>query len=158
MPGFEIMAIIAVDFDGTCVTHEYPRIGKDIGAAPVLRKLVENGHHLILYTMRGHFMDDKEYDHSNVRNPDDEYSEAPSCDALQEAVDWFDRNNIPLWHVNENPEQKKWTSSQKLYANCFIDDAALGVPLIRNPEMSKRPYVDWVAVEALLKEKGWIRE
>ncbi|MBQ3620159.1 MAG: hypothetical protein II940_00600 [Methanosarcinaceae archaeon] len=152
------MAIIAVDFDGTCVTHEYPRIGKDIGAAPVLRKLVENGHHLILYTMRGHFMDDKEYDHSNVRNPDDEYSEAPSCDALQEAVDWFDRNNIPLWHVNENPEQKKWTSSQKLYANCFIDDAALGVPLIRNPEMSKRPYVDWVAVEALLKEKGWIRE
>jgi hypothetical protein len=24
--------IIAVDFDGTCVTHEYPSIGKDIGA------------------------------------------------------------------------------------------------------------------------------
>ena len=24
--------IIAIDFDGTCVTHEYPKIGKDIGA------------------------------------------------------------------------------------------------------------------------------
>lgn len=33
--------VIAVDFDGTCVTHEFPKIGKDIGAIPVLRKLVE---------------------------------------------------------------------------------------------------------------------
>lgn len=24
--------IIAVDFDGTCVTHEFPRVGKEIGA------------------------------------------------------------------------------------------------------------------------------
>ena len=24
--------IIAVDFDGTCVTHEYPNVGKNIGA------------------------------------------------------------------------------------------------------------------------------
>ena len=43
---------IAIDFDGTCVTHEYPNVGRDIGAAPVLRKLVENGHKLILWTMR----------------------------------------------------------------------------------------------------------
>jgi hypothetical protein len=34
--------VIAVDFDGTCVTHEYPRVGQDIGAVPVLKKLVEN--------------------------------------------------------------------------------------------------------------------
>lgn len=33
--------VIAVDFDGTCVTHEFPKIGKDIGAIPVLRELVE---------------------------------------------------------------------------------------------------------------------
>lgn len=43
--------IIAVDFDGTCVTHEFPKVGRDIGAVPVLRKLVENGHKLILFTM-----------------------------------------------------------------------------------------------------------
>lgn len=41
--------VIAVDFDGTCVTHEFPKIGKDIGAIPVLRKLVEKGHQIILY-------------------------------------------------------------------------------------------------------------
>jgi hypothetical protein len=29
--------IIAVDFDGTCVTHEYPKVGRDIGAVPVLK-------------------------------------------------------------------------------------------------------------------------
>ena len=30
--------IIAVDFDGTCVTHEFPRVGAEIGAAEVLKK------------------------------------------------------------------------------------------------------------------------
>ena len=44
--------IIAVDFDGTIVTHEYPRIGRDIDAVPVLKELIENGHKIILYTMR----------------------------------------------------------------------------------------------------------
>lgn len=43
---------IGIDFDGTCVTHDYPRIGKDIGAVPVLKELVERGHKLILNTMR----------------------------------------------------------------------------------------------------------
>lgn len=41
--------IIAIDFDGTCVTHDYPRIGKDIGAVPVLKKIVENGHRLLRF-------------------------------------------------------------------------------------------------------------
>lgn len=31
---------IAVDFDGTCVANEYPNIGREIGAAEVLRGLV----------------------------------------------------------------------------------------------------------------------
>lgn len=29
--------IFCIDFDDTCVTHEYPNIGKDIGAIPVLK-------------------------------------------------------------------------------------------------------------------------
>jgi hypothetical protein len=43
---------ICIDFDGTCVTHEFPKVGKDIGAAPVLKELTEKGHRLILFTMR----------------------------------------------------------------------------------------------------------
>ena len=31
--------IIAIDFDGTCVTDEFPKIGKDIGAVPYSNKL-----------------------------------------------------------------------------------------------------------------------
>lgn len=27
-------ATIAIDFDGTVVTHAYPEIGEDVGAAP----------------------------------------------------------------------------------------------------------------------------
>ena len=43
---------INIDFDGTCVTHEFPNVGKSIGADKVLKRLVDNGHHLILFTMR----------------------------------------------------------------------------------------------------------
>ena len=46
--------VIAVDFDGTCVTHDYPAVGKEIGAVPVLKALVQAGHKLILFTMRDH--------------------------------------------------------------------------------------------------------
>ena len=43
---------INIDFDGTCVTHEFPSVGKSIGAEKVLKRLVDNGHQLILFTMR----------------------------------------------------------------------------------------------------------
>jgi hypothetical protein len=51
--------IIAIDFDGTCTSHDFPNIGKDIGAAPVLKDLIRNGHELILYTMRCDFKGDE---------------------------------------------------------------------------------------------------
>lgn len=34
---------ICIDFDGTCVTHEFPKVGKNIGAEIVLKELVGNG-------------------------------------------------------------------------------------------------------------------
>jgi hypothetical protein len=113
--------IIAIDFDGTCVTHEYPNIGRNIGAVPVLREIIKAGHQLILNTMR-------------------------SGKELHEAVDWFRQNNIPLYGINENPDQKSWTDSPKVYANIYIDDAALGCPLKYDLGMSDRPFVNWVTV------------
>jgi hydroxymethylpyrimidine pyrophosphatase-like HAD family hydrolase len=50
---------IAVDFDGTIVTHEYPRIGKPIPfAIEALKRLQqEDHHHLILWSVReGHLL------------------------------------------------------------------------------------------------------
>ena len=118
---------IAIDFDGTCVTHDYPRIGKDIGAVTVLKRLVEAGHKLILNTMR-------------------------SGNELQDAIDWFSTNGIELYGVNENPTQKRWTQSPKVYAHLYIDDAALGCPLRMNSNLSDRPFVDWEVVAYLLFE------
>ena len=124
--------IIGVDFDGTVVTHEYPEVGKDVGAVPVLKKLVDNGNQLILFTMR---------DSKNG--------------TLQDAVDWFKKNGIELYGVNTNPTQS-WTDSPKAYCHLYIDDAALGIPTVENPD--GRPYVDWARVEELLKEKGILPE
>ena len=123
--------IIAVDFDGTCVTHEFPRIGKDIGAQRVLKKLVQNGHQLILWTIRS--------------------GNRKTADVLVPAVEWFEQNGILLFGVNEHPHQKEWSMSPKAYANLYIDDAALGCPLITDPTMSDRPYVDWAKVEVMLQ-------
>ena len=45
--------IIAVDFDGTIVTHAYPKIGKEIsGAISTLKRIQADGHRLILWTVR----------------------------------------------------------------------------------------------------------
>jgi hypothetical protein len=37
-----------------------------------------------------------------------------------------------------------------VYANLYIDDAALGCPTILDPAVSDRPFVDWTAVEYYL--------
>lgn len=122
--------IIAIDFDGTCVTHEYPNVGKDVGAAPILKKLVEKGHKLILFTMR-------------------------SGNLLDDAVKWFEQNDIELYGVNENPTQKEWTDSPKAYAQLYIDDAALGCPIKRD-ERESRSYVDWETIEKWFKASNII--
>lgn len=130
--------ILAIDFDGTCTTHDYPNVGKDIGAASVLKKLADKGHQLMLWTMRG-----------NKPTSDNR-------DTLAEAVNWFKDNDIPLWGINENPDQVAtgWTNSNKQYAQMYIDDAALGAPLKYDPTFHHRPYVDWVLVEEMLIAKG----
>lgn len=116
--------IFAIDFDGTCVTHEYPEIGRQIGASRVLNRIVKEGGKLILWTMR-------------------------SGKELQDAVDWFKINNIPLYGIQRNPTQDSWTNSPKCYAKIYIDDAALGCPLKQGLK-GERPFVDWDKVETML--------
>lgn len=122
---------IAVDFDGTCVTHDYPEVGKDIGAIPVLRALRKNGHHLILNTMR----DGQE---------------------LEDAKMWFAYNGINLFGANNNPTQSGWTTSPKVYAQLYIDDAAMGCFLCYDPNFHSRPYVDWKETASYLHARGLI--
>ncbi len=134
---------IAVDFDGTCVKHKYPAVGEDIGAVPILKELVKNGHSLILFTMRS----DKE----GISPVTNDLQQG----GLVDAISWFVDNNILLSGIQCNPTQASWTSSPKCYAHIYIDDAALGCPLIY-PE-GERPYVNWKKVRQLLKKQGVIK-
>ena len=138
---------ICIDFDGTCVTHEFPSIGKDIGAIPVLKELVKNNHKLILFTMRSNMKDVKGLDY-NIHSQSGNY--------LDEAVEWFKNNKIPLYGINVNPDQITWTESPKAYGHLYIDDAALGIPLKYNINISERPFVDWEEVYKLLKSQNVI--
>ncbi len=119
---------IAIDFDGTCVTNNYPAMGGDIGAVPVLLELVKKEHKLILLTNRW----DKE---------------------LKAAELWFNTHDIPLFGINRNPVQWKFTKSSKVYANYYIDDAAIGCPLKEDKTLSKKPFADWVKIREILIEK-----
>lgn len=139
---------IAIDFDGTCVTHEFPRVGMDIGAVPILKKLTDNGHKLILFTMRSNRTDNNPIDDKNIQNVTGQF--------LDDAVNWFKQNNIPLYGIQTNPTQTEWTTSPKAYAQLYIDDAALGCPIKYDPYLSRNSFVDWEKVENLLKFKGLI--
>lgn len=121
---------IGIDFDGTCVEHAYPAIGKPLeGCIEVLEKLQKAGHKLILYTMR-------------------------SGERLDQAVEYLQDEGIEFYAVNNNPSQKYWTESPKIFCNLVIDDNTLGAPLTI-PERG-RPYIDWLEVEGLLIERGLI--
>lgn len=123
--------VIAIDFDGTCVEHEYPSVGMDVeGAVETLRALNNKGHRLILFTMR-------------------------SGDKLDKAVKWFKDREIELWAVNENPEQREWTESPKVFADVYIDDAALGCPIMFIDGV-RRPVINWRKVREWLEYHGYL--
>lgn len=122
---------VVIDFDGTCVSHDYPRVGADIGAVPILKEIQEQGHHLILFTMR-------------------------SGEKLQDAVDWFIQNDIMLYGIQTDPDQFKWTESPKAYGHLYIDDAALGIPLKFDKTISDRPFVNWVIAREMLVDAGFV--
>ncbi len=124
-------SILAIDFDGTCVTHLYPGLGNDVGAQPVLSALVAEGHRLVLFTMR-------------------------SGPHLVEARRWFSRNSIPLHGVNATPGQRRWTTSPKAHAALYIDDRGLGIPLCQDSNVAIMPFVDWTATRKLLEKGGWL--
>ncbi len=97
--------IIAVDFDGTIVEHEYPKIGKEIPFAIETLKQLQNEHHrLILWTVREGRL-------------------------LEEALDFCQERGLEFYAANKDyPEEKVGGRgfSRKLKADIFIDDRNLG--------------------------------
>ena len=98
--------IIAVDFDGTIVTHEYPKIGKEIPfATQTLKMLINDGHRLILWSVR-------------------------EGQLLEDAVKWCRERGLEFYAVNKDyPEEEKANNnhfSRKLKADMWIDDRNVG--------------------------------
>ena len=97
--------IIAVDFDGTIVTHRYPAIGEVIeGAFETLKDLKQSGFVLILWTVR-------------------------SGELLDEAVEFCRKNGVTFYAVNnEFPDEvfNDKYSSRKIVADYYIDDRNIG--------------------------------
>lgn len=98
--------IIAVDFDGTIVEHEYPKIGKEkIFSTETLRQLINDGHRLILWTVR-------------------------EGELLDEAVEWCRQRGVEFYAVNKDfPEEnisKNEQFSRKIKADVWIDDLNVG--------------------------------
>jgi hypothetical protein len=111
---------IAVDFDGTIVHEDYPRIGNPLPLAfRTLSRWQRTGLYLILHTMR-------------------------TGELLEKALKFCRQNGIVFDAVNENPEQKDWPdpSSGKVWADIYIDDHMLGAPLDHNGDL------DWSGIEA----------
>jgi hypothetical protein len=97
--------VIAVDFDGTIVEHEYPKIGKPIPfAIDVLKKLQNEEHHtLILWTMR-------------------------EGELLQEAIDYCESQGLIFHAYNKNYPEEEIDEGyiRKIGADLFIDDKNIG--------------------------------
>ena len=98
--------VIAVDFDGTIVEHRYPSIGKELPfAIETLLKLKEEGHRLILWTVR-------------------------EGELLDEAVEFCRKRGLEFYAINRDyPEEEQEHNNhftRKLKADLWIDDRNLG--------------------------------
>jgi hydroxymethylpyrimidine pyrophosphatase-like HAD family hydrolase len=102
---YDLMNIkIAVDFDGTIVDHEYPKIGKEkLFAFRTLRELEKRGARLILWTFR-------------------------TGKELDEAVEYCRQNGVEFYAVNKNYPEEIYNEkiSRKIDADIFIDDRNIG--------------------------------
>ena len=97
--------VISVDFDGTVVEHKYPEIGEEIPhATETLRKLMEDGHKLVMWTVR----------------------EGP---LLDEAVEWCRARGVEFSAINETlraDTNEHSHNTRKIDADIYIDDCNIG--------------------------------
>lgn len=100
---------IAVDFDGTIVTHAYPKIGREIpGSIDTLKCMQKDGNRLILWTVR-------------------------EGELLKEAVEYCRARGLEFFAINEHYEGEPCNDThhmpkacRKLAADLYIDDRNLG--------------------------------
>lgn len=97
--------IIAIDFDGTLHTGEWPEIGAPApGAIKAMQRLKEDGHFLIIWTCR-----EGNYE--------------------ARMVNWLSEHGIPFDAINEHDPVSLPAfgyESRKVFADIYIDDHNVG--------------------------------
>ena len=121
------MVVIGVDYDGCVCTDEYPGIGKlRPGCKEVLKRLVDEGHKLVLWTCR------------------------EGTDLLA-AVYWLTTNGMAHYFTDYNAHPQELSdlyggkNPRKLGADVFIDDKNLAW---------YGAEFDWAVIEAELEDAG----
>jgi len=105
--------VIAIDFDGTIVEHDFPRIGKLMeGAKEVINEWYDKGYYILVWTCRNN----NEPDHP-------EWDQAPISAVRQFLLD----NGVKFHGINQQqPGLGFYLESRKIFANVYIDDRNLG--------------------------------
>jgi len=145
---------VLLDYDGTCVEHVWPGIGRcNFGCIEVIDKLQRSGHDIVLNTMRCEFGDD----------------------SLEKALAWFDQawahlnpsnrfvmhgadavgfDLAPIQSTATKLQPPAWDLDQYLKDQViFIDDQSRGVPLKR-AVMIPGLMVDWDEIDRQLEKAG----
>lgn len=124
--------IIAVDFDGTLVQcpdnfnlDEFVAVPN---AVEVVGKLLRF-HYVYIWTVR---------------------CKELGLDSLEK---FLADNDLKVDGINYKKDQYTYSSSPKLDANIYIDDKALGCPIML---FNKRPVVNWWEVEKMLTKEGYL--
>ncbi len=93
---------LAIDFDGTIVSHAYPNIGEPIkNAKEVMDRLMERGHKIVIWT---------------ARNGKD----------LEKVRNWLIKNKYHFECINKNIINAPYRPWPKIYCDLFIEDRNVG--------------------------------
>ena len=121
------MSIFAIDFDGTITDSHFPEFGNiRPDASRVIQRLVMAGQTVIIWTCRpinGH--------------------------GIEEMEKWLEENGVPYHGINENARALKFSTSQKIYADIYIDDRS--IDFCENG-------VDWNVLEGKLEKLGFLKD
>lgn len=146
---------IYLDFDGTVVEHDYPRMGRcNFGCVEVIKKLQDANHEIILNTYRADLGEE----------------------ALKQAQKWLNehywmfvdkslRNSFELKPITQFTTNKIQPAPWKIFGqdkinisnnSIYIDDIATFIPLKPAVMVPNSLMVDWEQVEQDLKKSNII--
>lgn len=142
---------ILLDFDGTVVEHQYPKIGRaNFGCAEIIRRLQDAGHQIVLNTYRA------DCANGSLENAINYLNNSLWFNVLPEHRDDERFHPLPITEhtmAKINPQPWEWDLIH-FTGEIHIDDLASGIPL--KPQVMATPgfMVDWVKIDLEFQAHG----